>query len=137
MYFDLHISIYVHVSLKKGTQLRDCISDPKLQNTSCECHVNHVNFRKINKVTLAVSVSWHTAGTGGLPLKSVVHRLWEAVTGSLSSWEVFHWMQTTATQGGHKSLIVCTLTHCGILGTCGSQRGKRNEAWGPVVFCVL
>ena len=82
---------------KKGSQLHDCILEAKLQNTYYECHFNHVNFCKINKVTLIVSVSWLTVGTGALPLESVVHRLWEAVTGSRSSCEVFHWMQTTTT----------------------------------------
>lgn len=96
-----------------------------------------MNFCKINKVTLAVSVSWLTAGTGARPLESVVHRLWEAVTGSMSSCEVFHWMQTTATRGGHKSLIVCSVAHCGVLGTHRSKRGRRGEGWDPVVFCVL
>lgn len=125
----LHISVYIYVYLKK---------EAKLQNTYYKCNFNHVNFCKIYKVTLGISVSWLTVGTGALPLESVVHRLWEAVTGSTYSHEVFHWMQTTATQGGHKSLIVCSIVaHCGVLGICRSHRGIRGEGWVPVFFWVF
>ena len=97
--------------------MHNYILKAKLQNTYYGCHFNQVNFCKVNKVTLTVGVSRLTVGTGAPLPEPVVRRLRDAVTGSMSSCEVSHWMQTAATRGGHRSLIVRSVAPCGVFGT--------------------